>query len=77
MNDLPITFIKIIVVGDVNVGKTSLLNRYCYNRFDNFIKPTIGCDFSTKILNNINGKIIRLQLWDIAGKSIIYIFINI
>ena len=41
-------FLKVLVVGDSGVGKTSLLNKYCYNRFDNSVKPTIGCDFTLK-----------------------------
>jgi len=61
-------FVKIIVVGDSGVGKTSILNRYCYNKFDETAYPTIGCDFCLKILDDFDGKSIRLQLWDIAGK---------
>jgi GTPase SAR1 family protein len=41
--------LKIIVVGDSFVGKTSLLNMYCYNKFETLISPTIGCDFTTKL----------------------------
>ena len=60
-------FIKIIVVGDSGVGKTSMLNSYCFKKFDSSIKPTVGCDFSTKIVSNYKGKTLKLQLWDIAG----------
>ena len=61
-------FLKVIVIGDSGVGKTSILNQFCYERFENNIPPTIGCDFSTKIFKEYKGKrAIRLQLWDIAG----------
>lgn len=45
-------FLKVLVLGDSGVGKTSLLNKYCYNRFDNSVKPTIGCDFTLKALDD-------------------------
>lgn len=60
-------FLKIIVVGDSGVGKTSLLNRFCYDKFENNTQPTIGCDFCTKVITNFNGKTLRMQLWDVAG----------
>eukprot|EP01017_Pseudomicrothorax_dubius_P001811 TRINITY_DN0_c662_g1_i1.p1 TRINITY_DN0_c662_g1~~TRINITY_DN0_c662_g1_i1.p1 ORF type:complete len:236 (+),score=66.12 TRINITY_DN0_c662_g1_i1:60-767(+) len=62
-------FLKVIVVGDSGVGKTSLLNQYCYGRFDNNTKPTVGCDFSLKAFNDYNGRSIRMQLWDVAGQE--------
>lgn len=70
-------FLKILIVGDSGVGKTSLLNKFCYKRFDNSIKPTIGCDFTLKAYENFEGKKVRLQLWDIAGiyKPIILVFL--
>jgi GTPase SAR1 family protein len=43
-----ITLLKIIVVGDIGVGKTSLLSQYVHGNFEEKHKPTVGCDFSTK-----------------------------
>lgn len=60
-------FLKIIVVGESGVGKTSLLNRFCYDKFENNTQPTIGCDFCTKVITNFKGKTLRMQLWDVAG----------
>lgn len=45
-----------------------MLYQYVHKKFDEKVRPTIGCDFSTKLKNNIDGKPIRLQLWDIAGQ---------
>lgn len=74
-------FLKIIVVGDSGVGKTSFLNRYCYGSFNIIQNPTIGCDFQMKILTNYEGRSLRLQLWDIAGTltsaSIIIIILTV
>ena len=43
--------IKIFIIGNSFSGKTSLVNRFVSNNFDPHYKATIGCDFSTKILN--------------------------
>ena len=37
--------IKFCVVGEPAVGKTSMLIRYIHEKFDEKVKPTIGCDF--------------------------------
>lgn len=36
---------KVIVLGDINVGKTSLVNRFCHQVFNYNYKATIGVDF--------------------------------
>jgi GTPase SAR1 family protein len=46
-----------------------MLYQYIYKRFDETVRPTIGCDFSTKLNSTIDGKPVRLQLWDIAGQE--------
>jgi small GTP-binding protein len=61
--------IKFCVVGEPGVGKTSMLYRYVHNSFDEKVRPTIGCDFSTKLKCSLDGKHVRLQLWDIAGQE--------
>ena len=42
-------FLKILILGDSGVGKTCILNKYCYEQFDSTAKPTIGCDFTMKL----------------------------
>jgi Ras-related protein Rab-7A len=58
--------LKIIVIGDLNVGKTSLINRYVYNSFSEKYKATIGVDLFKKDLKYKNNKVC-LQIWDTAG----------
>jgi small GTP-binding protein len=60
--------IKIVVLGDHAVGKTSLLSRWHHGTFDLRLKPTIGAAF---ILTDrvCNGEVYRLQIWDTAGEE--------
>ena len=61
--------IKLIVLGDSSVGKTSLL-KYLIDQ-ENITKqvPTIGVDFFTKFIN-INNLGVKLQIWDTAGQEV-------
>ncbi|CAD5229406.1 unnamed protein product [Bursaphelenchus okinawaensis] len=58
---------KIIVVGDVSTGKTSLIQRFVRNAMTQQYKPTIGVDFATKLVR-YGDTLVRLQFWDTAGK---------
>lgn len=61
--------LKVLVVGDIATGKTSIIGRYAYGTFLQRYKPTIGVDFAWKPLKWNDGTLIRLQLWDIAGQE--------
>ena len=58
--------LKLMIIGDSYVGKSSLLNKYCKNEFNSKYKTTIGVDCQIKHLN-INNKEIKLEIWDTAG----------
>ncbi|KAJ5076542.1 gtp-binding protein ypt1 [Anaeramoeba ignava] len=60
---------KVVIIGSANVGKTSLIKRYIDDDFIFSKKTTIGIDFKTKDVE-IEGKIVRLQIWDTAGQEI-------
>ncbi|XP_048596843.1 ras-related protein RABG3a isoform X1 [Brassica napus] len=62
------TLLKVIVLGDSGVGKTSLMNQYVHNKFSLQYKATIGADFVTKELQ-IGDKLVTLQIWDTAGQE--------
>ena len=59
---------KILVIGDLGAGKTSIIKRYVHRFFTQHYRATIGVDFALKVLNWDENTLIRLQLWDIAGK---------
>ena len=65
MDDL---YIKIILIGDSSVGKTSLLLKYTDNYFSETSTATIGVEFKEKIIT-FNNRNIRLQIWDTSGQE--------
>ncbi len=60
--------IKIVTIGESGVGKTSIVSRYVMNEFKEITSPTVGVDFSSKVLNT-NESIVNLQIWDTAGQE--------
>mmetsp|Transcript_136660 Transcript_136660/g.340796 ORF Transcript_136660/g.340796 Transcript_136660/m.340796 type:complete len:215 (-) Transcript_136660:64-708(-) len=60
--------LKVIILGDSGVGKTSLMNQYVNKKFSNQYKATIGADFLTKEVI-IDDKLVTLQIWDTAGQE--------
>ncbi|XP_066546071.1 ras-related protein Rab-36 isoform X2 [Amia ocellicauda] len=59
---------KVVVVGDLYVGKTCLINRFCKGVFDRDYKATIGVDFEIERFE-ISGMPYTLQIWDTAGQE--------
>ncbi|XP_026230779.1 ras-related protein Rab-36 [Anabas testudineus] len=59
---------KVVVVGDLNVGKTCLINRFCKDVFERDYKATIGVDFEIERFE-ICGVPFSLQIWDTAGQE--------
>eukprot|EP01084_Bolivina_argentea_P189052 325243_1 len=60
--------LKIIILGDSGVGKTSLMNKFVNNKFVHQYKATIGADFLTKEIK-IDNKLVTMQIWDTAGQE--------
>ena len=60
--------IKLVLIGDSNVGKTCLLMRFSEDKFVQDHMPTIGIDFKIKMMV-VEDVRIKLQLWDTAGQE--------
>lgn len=61
-------FLKVVVLGDSSVGKTSIMHKYVKQSFNKSYKPTIGADFMTKELF-VDEKLVTIQIWDTAGQE--------
>jgi len=59
---------KVLLVGDSGVGKTSVLMRYTENTFSESSISSIGADFKIRNIP-VDGREIKLQLWDTAGQE--------
>ncbi len=59
---------KKILVGDCGVGKSTLLQKYTDSNFNLHYNPTIGVDFTSKIIE-VNKTKVKLHIWDTAGQE--------
>lgn len=59
---------KIILVGNADIGKTSMLSRFVDDVYSENYVSTIGVDFKIKMLE-VNKKDIKMQIWDTAGQD--------
>jgi small GTP-binding protein len=60
--------VKVVVAGDGNVGKTSVIRCYTEGKFATSRVATIGVDFHTHTVELPGGNI-RLSIWDMAGQE--------
>ena len=64
-----VTCFKIIVLGDINVGKTSLLVRYTDKTFDSKTISTVSFDYKEPEGIVINNNPVKVRIWDTAGQE--------
>lgn len=60
--------IKVVIVGNGAVGKSSMIQRFCRGIFTRNYKKTIGVDFLERCVR-VSGEDVRLMLWDTAGQE--------
>lgn len=65
MSEMPV--LKVIIAGDENVGKTSLVRQYCEGKFETSRVATIGVDFQTQTVQ-LPTDMVKLSIWDMAGQ---------
>ena len=60
--------IKLISVGDVKVGKSCIIKRYCEGRFVSKYITTIGVDYGVKKIA-VGGKKVAVNFFDLSGSE--------
>uniref|UniRef100_A0A5F8GV26 RAB18, member RAS oncogene family n=1 Tax=Monodelphis domestica TaxID=13616 RepID=A0A5F8GV26_MONDO len=69
MEEDVLTTLKILIIGESGVGKSSLLLRITDDTFDPNISATIGVDFKVKTIS-FDGNKAKLAIWDTWNRSI-------
>eukprot|EP01155_Anaeramoeba_flamelloides_P030189 Anaeramoba_flamelloidesa86256_138.p2 GENE.a86256_138~~a86256_138.p2 ORF type:complete len:202 (-),score=36.21 a86256_138:928-1533(-) len=60
--------LKLVLLGDSAVGKSSIVLRFCKNQFSDEAEPTIGASFINHDLE-VDESEVKLQIWDTAGQE--------
>ena len=60
--------LKLLMIGNSGVGKTSLVQRLCVNSFSESNDPTLGVEFMVYPMK-INDTMVQLQIWETAGQE--------
>jgi small GTP-binding protein len=63
------TDLRVIFVGNSQVGKTALMNRFIDGEFTPTTQTTVNPIFTPKVVESTNGTEITMQLWDTAGQE--------
>ena len=61
--------LKVILVGDISVGKTSVLGRFIDNKFSTEYKCTVGSDTKVKYVQIDQNNFAKVSIWDTAGEE--------
>ena len=69
MSDSKDTTIKLLLIGESGVGKSSLLLRFSEDTFNPMYITTVGIDFRVKNIE-LDGKKLKLQIWDTGLASV-------
>uniref|UniRef100_A0A5B6ZAW7 Ras-related protein RHN1-like n=1 Tax=Davidia involucrata TaxID=16924 RepID=A0A5B6ZAW7_DAVIN len=59
---------KLVLLGDMGTGKTSLVLRFVKGQFFDHQEPTIGAAFFTQILS-LSEATVKFDIWDTAGQE--------
>lgn len=60
--------VKLVLLGEAAVGKSSLVLRFVHNEFQDNKEPTIGAAFLTQKCR-LEDKVIKFEIWDTAGQE--------
>lgn len=60
---------KVVIIGDSGVGKTAIMNRYLFDKFDAESMPTLGSSMKSREVEVPGEGSLKLTLWDTAGQE--------
>ena len=69
MTETQFETIKIVLLGESGVGKTSIISQFIDQTFQEDLQSSTGGTFSSKTFTYDNGKILKLEIWDTAGQE--------
>ena len=64
--------LNLLMLGDSQVGKTSLMYRFVEEKFQMDMKQTVGMGFLTKVMD-VDGVSVKVQVWDTAGQVGVFV----
>lgn len=64
--------LKVLIAGEGNSGKTSLVHRFCFGKYEEDRHHTIGLEFNTVTIKLKGGIVVKLAIWDLAGQPQFY-----
>lgn len=63
-------FFKVIIIGDYSVGKSSIMNKLCFDKFSDKYNVTVGVEFESKEID-VDGESVQFQIWDTVENTLI------
>lgn len=68
VNSDPVRRVKLLLLGDSGVGKSSLIVRWTHDTFSPSLVSTVGVNFKNKKVTH-QGELLQVQVWDTAGQE--------
>ncbi|KTW26581.1 GTP-binding protein ypt5 [Pneumocystis jirovecii RU7] len=69
MENVRVSSVKLVLLGESAVGKSSLVLRFVKGQFDDYRESTIGAAFLTQTLCLDETTVIKFEIWDTAGQE--------
>ena len=63
--------VKVVLLGESGVGKTSIISRFINNTFEEGLETTTGASYATKnlVFKDYQNKVLNFEIWDTAGQE--------